>query len=172
MKWISNAIVLNVLLAVTGSAAGQSVEISPSSRLPLKVMIPISQKASGLLSISERDGRCVGQLTVGKQPPVELNFELPAPCDVMTRGASVGFAPRVKFDGRGSVPTAIRFRVVGSLRYHPEYRAECSKSWRDVVLQWPGPRMTFLDAYAEAHRDLLFCPRFYNDVKWWSAMDW
>jgi hypothetical protein len=164
-----NLLIFLVAGVLSFVAYPQSIE--SSSKSALKVLIPVSDSVSGVLTLYEESGRCKGSLKLINQQPIGLNIDLPAPCDVMTRGSLRGFEPRVRYD-TGDKPRSVRFRVLGALQYFPDYRSECSKIWLDVTLSWPGPKVGSTTAYVEEHKDILFCSRFYTENKWWSGMDW
>lgn len=122
------------------------------------------------ITIESKNGKCIGY--VGRSPAA-IDFQMPAPCDLMTKGAAQGFSPQFSFASPPDGSIIIRFHVVGELRYFPELRSECSHSWRNVTLLWrnpknnPTPEISVLPPSQEydPHKDALHCPRFFYDLK-------
>jgi hypothetical protein len=128
----------------------------------LDVKLPLTKLVSTGLTIWNQNGRCVGKIG-----SIDIDFELPAPCDIMTYGAAnYGFKPRVRYNEKSDKPTTVKFQIVGALKYYPMVRAECSDQWRNIELKWPGPKIHVSPLNDNiVGLDGLHCPRSYSDQK-------
>lgn len=163
--------IVAILLGAQFTLAANAQEVSDGVVIPydgnnhayrLDVEIPITKSFSTVLTIWNQDGKCLGRM--GK---LDIDFKLPPPCDIMTKGAAnYGFKPHVRYNEKGDRPTSVMFQIVGALKYYPNRRAECGQKWRNIELKWPGPTVNLSELHDTiADSDGLHCPRSYYEQK-------
>lgn len=140
-------------------------------RLPLLQEVSVSKTKTINISLLEVDGQC--HLSMGT---LKANLEMPAPCDIKTKGAAYGFKPSVTYNestDKITESTEVSFSIVGGLKFYPERRTECGEFRRIVRLKFKKNSeskalVPFLDLSEIMLRQgnmSSHCPRQYDDLK-------
>jgi hypothetical protein len=176
MKKAAAIFFTSLALLVHGAEAENALVIAVKpkgygDRLPLLQEIPVSKTKTINIKLLEIDGQC--HLHMGN---LKANLNIPAPCDVKTKGADYGFKPAVNYDANTdniTVATEVTFSIVGGLKFYPDRRTECGEHRRVVKLKFSkNPIGSGLDPFLDMSEIIprqsnlsSHCPRQYDTLK-------